>query len=105
MKLRILFGFGPFKSLKHLVSNSNRISQAFDSRRELFKFVVSEITVSRTGRENEVIVRHRHVLAIYVVYKNAALGFIHVGDLAHDHGCVLLSPQNSADWGTDLGRG
>src|SRR5262249_15945270 len=97
MKLRVLFGFGPFKSLKHLVSNSNRISQAFDSRRELLKFVMAEITVASTGGEKEVIVRNCDMLAMRVVNKQGMLELIHTRDLAHDHGRVLLFSQNSAD--------
>src|SRR5205807_10437437 len=80
------------------------IGQAFQSRSKLFKFVVSEITVSRTGGENEVVVTHRHMLAIGVVYKNAALLLVHAGDLAHDHRCIFMSSQYFADWRTHLRR-
>src|SRR5215472_12240216 len=105
MESDILFGFRLLECAQNLVSNGGRIGQAFNSRRELLKFVVSEITVSRAGRKNEVIVRYGDMLAICVVYKNAALLLIHAGDLAHDHGRVLLFSQNSADWGADLGWG
>src|SRR5713101_7012204 len=60
--------------------------------------------MSRTGRENEVIVRHRHMLAIRIVYRNAALRLIHAGDLAHDHRCIFMSSQYFADWRTHLRR-
>src|SRR5262249_52660605 len=65
---------------------------------------MAEITVASTGGENEIIVRHGDILAIRVVHKHATLDLIHPGDLAHDHGGVLLFSQNSADWGADLGR-
>src|SRR5215472_6881911 len=105
MESDILFGFRLLECAQNLVSNGGRIGQAFNSRRELLKFVVSEITVSRAGRKNEVIVRYGDMLAICVVYKHATLSLIHAGDFAHDHGRVLLFSQNSADWGADLGRG
>src|SRR5262249_15141275 len=50
------------------------------------------------------VVRHWDMLAIYVVYKHATLLLIYPGDLAHDHGRVLLFSQNSANWGADLRR-
>src|SRR5262252_8824824 len=105
MESDVLFGFRLLECAQNLVSNGGRIGQAFNSRRELLKFVVPEITVASTGGENEVIVRYGDMLAICVVYKNAALLLIHAGDLAHEHGRVLLFSQNSADWGADLGRG
>src|SRR2546427_608306 len=74
------------------------------TRGKLFKFVVSEITGTNTGRENKVIVRHRHIFAICVVYKNAALRLIHAGDLAHDHRRILVSSQYFAEWRTHLRR-
>src|SRR5882724_2479786 len=46
---------------------------------------------------------HRHMLAIGVIHKHAALRLIHAGDLAHNHHRVFLLPQNSADWRTHLG--
>src|ERR1043166_5527434 len=58
MKLWILFAFGSFKSLKDLVSNTNRVSQAFDSRRELLKLIRAKIAVPTAGGKNELIKRH-----------------------------------------------
>src|SRR4029077_8756757 len=80
------------------------IGQGLQAWSKLFKFVVSEITGTNTGRENEVVVRHRHMLAIRVVYKNAALRLIHAGDLAHDHRRILVSSQYLAEWRTHLRR-
>src|SRR5215469_15806086 len=44
------------------------------------------------------------MLAIYVVYKNAALRLIHSRDFAHDHRCISISSQYVADWRTHLRR-
>jgi len=44
------------------------------------------------------------MLAICVVYKNAALRLIHAGDLAHDHRRILVSSQYLAEWRTHLRR-
>src|SRR6266404_9465113 len=100
MKIDIFFSLGLLEGAEDFVSNRNRVGQTFQSRSKLFKFVVSEITVSRTGGENEVIVRNWYMLAIRIVYKNAALLLIHAGNLAHDHRCISLSSQYFADWRT-----
>src|SRR6266496_5971379 len=63
-----------------------------------------EVTGANTGCENEVIVRHRYAFAVRIVHENTTLGLIDTGDFAHDHGRVLLLPQNSADRRTDLRR-
>src|SRR6266702_2611037 len=47
---------------------------------------------------------HRHMLAIGVIHKHAALLLVHASDLAHNHHRVFLLPQNSADWRTHLRR-
>src|SRR5438874_8581200 len=62
-----------------------------------------EITMSNTSGKDQVVVMHRHMLAIGVSHKHAALLLVHAGDIAHDHHCVFLLPQNSADWRTHLG--
>src|SRR5947209_17537160 len=46
---------------------------------------------------------HRHMLAIGVIHKHAALFLVHASDLAHNHHRVFVLPQNSADWRTHLG--
>src|SRR5207248_9793151 len=104
VKIYILFRLGLLEGAEDFISNTAGIGQAFQSRSKLFKFVVSEITVSHTGGENEVVVTHRHMLAIRIVYKNAALRFIHAGNLAHDHRCIFMSSQYFADWRTHLRR-
>src|SRR5437667_4206489 len=104
MKIDIFFRLGLLEGAEDFVSNRNRVGQTFQSRSKLFKFVVSEITVSRTGDENEVVVAHRHMLAICVVYKNAALRYIHAANLAHDHRCIFTSSQHLADSRTHLRR-
>src|SRR5207244_6251787 len=104
VKIDIFFRLGLFKRAEDLVPNTDGIGQAFQSRRKLFKFVVSEITVSCTGGENEVVVTHRHMLAIRIFYKNAALRLVHAGNLAHDHRCIFMSSQYFADWRTHLRR-
>src|SRR5205823_13348916 len=62
-----------------------------------------EITVSNTSGKNQVVVMHRHMLAIGVIHKHAALLLVHASDVAHNHHRVLVRPQNSADWRTHLG--
>src|SRR5438309_9615177 len=99
MKIDIFFSLGLLEGAEDFVSNTDGISQAFQSRSKLFKFVVSEITVSRTGRENEVIVLHRHMLAIYIVHKHATLRLVHAGKLAHDHRRIFVSSQYFVDTG------
>jgi hypothetical protein len=44
------------------------------------------------------------MLAICVVYKNAALRLIHAGDLAHDDRRIFVSSQYFAEWRTHLRR-
>src|SRR6266516_6120808 len=46
---------------------------------------------------------HRHMLAIGVIHKHAALLLVHASDLAHNHHRVFVLPQDSADWRTHLG--
>src|SRR4051794_12020172 len=104
MKMDILFSLGLLERAQNLVSNTDGIGHAFQSRSELLKFVVSEITVSRTGRENEVVVRHRHLLAIRIVHKHAPPRLIYPGHLAHDHRRILVSSQYFPDWRTHLRR-
>src|SRR5439155_15599228 len=104
MKIDIFFSLGLLEGAEDFVSNTDGIGQAFQSRSKLFKFVVSEITVSRTGGENEVVVAHRHMLAIRRIDEDAALRFIHAGNLAHDHRCIFMSSQYFADWRTHLRR-
>src|SRR4029077_8938125 len=104
VKIDIFFSLGLLEGAEDFVSNTDGIGQGLQARSKLFKFVVSEITGTNTGRENKVIVRHRHMLAICVVYKNAALHLIHTGDLAHDHRCIFMSSQYLADWRTHLRR-
>src|SRR6266568_3234333 len=64
---------------------------------------VPEITVSNTSGKDQVVVMHRHMLAIGVIHKHAALLLVHAGDIAHNHHRVFVLPQNSADWRTHLG--
>src|SRR3954469_4076495 len=104
MKIDIFFGLGLLEGAEDLVSNTDGIGQGLQARSKLFKLVVSEITGTNTGRENEVIVRHRHMLAICVAHKHATLRLIHADDLAHDHRRILVSSQYLADWRTHLRR-
>src|SRR5690242_21957088 len=102
MEIDIFFRLSLLEGAEDFVSNTDGIGQSLQARSKLFKFVVSEITGTNAGRENKVIVRHRHMLAICVVYKNAALRLIHAGYLAHDHRSILVSSQNFAERRTHL---
>src|SRR6478736_6658652 len=104
VKIDIFFGLSLLEGAEDFVSNTDGIGQGLQARSKLFKFVVSEITGTNTSRQNKVIVRHRHIFAICVVYKNAALRLIHTGDLAHDHRCIFMSSQYLAEWRTHLRR-
>src|SRR4029077_14955848 len=104
VKIDVFFSLGLLEGAQDFVSNTDGIGQGLQTRSKLFKFVVSEITGTNTGRENKVIVRHRHVFAVDIVYKNAALRLIHASDLAHDHGRILVSSQYFAEWRTHLRR-
>src|SRR5207244_1977583 len=104
MKIDIFFRLGLLEGAEDFVSNRNRVGQTFQSRSKLFKFVVSEITVPRSGREKKIIVRNWYMLAIRRIDEDAALRFIHAGDLAHDHRCIFMSSQYFADWRTHLRR-
>src|SRR6266446_1627707 len=104
VKIDIFFRLGLLEGAEDFVSNTDGIGQAFQSRSKLFKFVVSEITMPRSGRENEVVVANRHILAIRIVHKHATLRLIHAGNLAHDHRCISMSSQYFADWRTHLRR-
>src|SRR5260370_11639720 len=61
-----------------------------------------EVAVPYSGGEDEIVIGHRHMLAVGVTGEHAALLLIHARDFAHDHGRVFLFPQYSADRGTDL---
>src|SRR4029077_13962965 len=104
VKIEVFFRLGLLEGAEDFVSNTDGIRQRLPARSKFFKFVVSEITGTNTGRENKVIVRHRHIFAVCVVYKNAALRLIHAGDLAHDHRCIFMSSQYLAEWRTHLRR-
>jgi hypothetical protein len=99
---RIFFGFCLFKRLQDFVSDHHRIREALQPRRELFKFVVAEVTVSDAGRQNEVIIGKAHRLAVRISNNDALLILVHARDFSQDHGCIFLVPQDSADWGPNL---
>ena len=104
MKRDIFLRLSLLECTENLVSNTDGIGHAFQSWSKLFEFVVSEITVSGAGRENEVIVPNWIVLPICVINKNTALHFIHSCDLAHDDRRIFVSPQYLSDWRTHLRR-
>ena len=74
---------------------SPSVRKALHSRRELFKFVSPEVTVSGAGRQNQVVVGHRNVESVCAANKHTFLVFVDARDLALKHRRVLLVSQGS----------
>jgi hypothetical protein len=68
MAARVFFGLRLFERLQDLVSDRHGVCKTLQSRRELFEFVVAEVTVSNAGRQDEVIVWETNPLAICVAH-------------------------------------
>src|SRR5947208_10243270 len=63
---------------------------------------MSKVAVPYSGSEDEIVIRHRHMLAVGVTHEYTPLVLIHAGDLAHDHGRVLLFSQYRPNGSADL---
>ena len=67
MSSGVFFSLGLLEGLQNFVSNCGRIGDALQSRRELRKFIVAEVAVSRSGGQHQVIVAETHALAINII--------------------------------------
>src|SRR5215471_6779715 len=94
---RILLGLCQFESPKDLVSDRDSVSEAFQARRMLFKFVVAEVTVTGSRRQNKVIVGEPRFFAIGIANDHALVILFNSGDLSQNHRRVSLVLQNSAN--------
>src|ERR1700721_2109493 len=99
---RVFFGLRLFERLQDLVSDRHGVCKTLQSRRELFEFVVAEVTVSNAGRQDEVIVWEKHTLAICVAHEDILLILVHSVDFSENDGCIPLLAQDSTDRGSNL---
>src|ERR1700733_9011324 len=102
MPARVFFGLRLFERLQDLVSDCHGVCKTLPSRRELFEFVVAEVTFSNAGREDEVIVWDPTPLASCVAHEDILLILVHSGDFSENDGCIPLLAQDSADRGSNL---
>src|ERR1700686_1119184 len=102
MAARVFFGLRLFERLQDLVSDRHGVCKTLQSRRELFEFVVAEVTVSNAGRQDEVIVWETNPFAICVAHEDILLILVHSGDFSENDGCIPLLAQDSADRGSNL---
>ena len=51
---------------------------------------------------NHVIILNRYSLTIRIAYENAVMFFVDSCDFSHDHGCIFLFAQNSADRNSNM---
>src|ERR1700721_109600 len=102
MAARVFFGLRLFERLQDLVSDRHGVCKTLQSRRELFEFVVAEVTVSNAGRQDEVIVWETNPLAICVAHEDILLILVHSGDFSENDGCIPLLAQDSTDRGSNL---
>src|SRR6516225_6441164 len=104
MPSRIFLGLCLLECLENAVPNRDRVPQCFHAGRGSFEFVVPEVTVSRPGSENQIIVWDAHVRAVRRAGDDVALLFVHGGHLAKKHRGISLLPENLANGSGDLAR-
>src|SRR5215470_4400836 len=102
MTARFFFSLGKLEGLQDLVAGCNRVGKALQSGRKLLKFVPAEVTVTRAGGQNQIVISDRHVLPVGVTDDDALLIFVHSCNLAQDHRGVLLVSENPPDWKANL---
>src|ERR1700730_2672103 len=102
MPARVFFGLRLFERQQDLISDGHRVCKTLQSRRELFEFVVAEVTVSNASRQDEVIVWEANPLAICVAHEDIFLILVHSDDFSENDGCIPLLAQDSADRGSNL---
>jgi hypothetical protein len=64
MSAGIFLGLSLLKRLKHLVADRHRIRQSFQTRRIFLKLLVPKIAVGLAGRQDQVVISERDLLAI-----------------------------------------
>src|ERR1700751_1608020 len=101
----VFFSLGEFERLQDLVASCYCVRKALYSRRESCKFVPAEVTVTGARGKDQVIVGQGDVQPVRVAYEDTFLVLVHSGDLAKDHGVILLVLENPADRKADLIRG
>jgi hypothetical protein len=102
--LRVFLRFRLLERLQDSVSDRDRIGEALEPGREWLEFVVSEVAVAGTRRENQIVVFDSDVGTVHGVDEHASPIGIHAGHFAEDHRRVGLLPQNSANRRCDLSR-
>ena len=99
----VFLGLRHFKCLEDPVSNRLCVRQAFQARGKPFKFVVSEITVSRTCGKDEVVIwdGHIHSRSARWPTRNAA-PLLMPSHLTQKHSRIPLLPENPARSGAAI---
>jgi len=101
---RVFLGLGLLEGAQYPVPNRDRIREALQPRRESREFVVPEVAMPDSGRQDENIVRNRHSLPIRGIDEDASPILVHARDFSQDHRRISLLPQDTADRRADLRR-
>src|SRR6185295_3834777 len=101
---RILFYLRALEGLEDAIADRYGVPQRLHSGSEALEFVVSKITVARTGREDQAVIGDVHVAAVGEAGHDEALILVHGGYLAEDDRRIPLPAENAADRSTDLAR-
>src|SRR5215510_14976308 len=102
MAARIFLGFRQFECLQDLISGCLSICETLQTRRVLRKFIMTKVAVTSASRQDQVVVRHRHLLPVSVANNDTLLIFIYPSYFPHDYCRVLLIPKDAADWRRNL---
>src|ERR1700678_4078054 len=104
MTAGVLFRLGLLKRLENLVPNGNRISQALQSWRMLFKLIMSKVVMLRSRRQNQIVIVDRDALPVGVIDEYPPLMFIYPSHLRQDNGQIAVVPEYASDGGRNLCR-
>ncbi len=97
--LRVFSHLCLFESHKQPTTNLRCIIDLLEARRRCFPIVMAEIGMARTSRH------HQHVIGYgATIDGDLTPRTVDALDLAHQHGCIALTPQDAADRCRDIGR-
>jgi hypothetical protein len=104
MTAGVLFSLRLFKRAEDFIADRYCIRQAFQPWRVFSEFIMSEVTMSRACRQNQIVVMDPHIHPIRVADQHELLVFINARHLSKQYGCIPLLPHNSADGRPNLTR-
>ncbi len=105
MTTGIFLGLRLLECPQNLVPGRDGIRQALQSRCDLLVLVVAKVAGPRARRENEVIVRNRHLFPIGRVDEDGLAIHVHPRHFSKDDRGIELPPEDLADRRSDLPGG